>query len=73
MARFRIFYFRDSVLDRAEEVEARDILEIIKTATGKSPELRAEIWSENGKVGIVGESLTVAHRIMPGGGGRRER
>lgn len=54
MPAFRIFYFRHSVLESAEEVEARDLLAAIQKVSGKPADLRAEIWSDKGKVGIVG-------------------
>ena len=60
MPAFRIFYFRHSVLDSAEEVEARDLLGTIQKVSGKPPDLRAEIWSEVGKVGIVGPTRGAA-------------
>ena len=54
METFRILYFRESVLERAEEVEVRDVLEAIDKACDKPAEFTAEVWSENGRVGIVG-------------------
>lgn len=54
MPAFRIFYFRHSVLDSAEEVEACDLLQAIHKVSGKPPDLSAEIWSDKGKVGVVG-------------------
>lgn len=56
MQRFRILYFRGSVLDRAEEVKAVDMLEAIETASRKPPEQRAEVWSDDGRVGYVDPS-----------------
>jgi hypothetical protein len=64
MPTFRIFYFRHNVLDDAEEVEARDVLEAVEKATMKRPEAKAEIWSDKGKVGIIGMSRDAAeHHI----------
>jgi hypothetical protein len=54
MAAFRIFYFRHSVLDHAEEVEASDLLAAVRKLSGTPSDLSAEIWSDKGKVGIVG-------------------
>ena len=62
MPTFRIFYFRHNVLDEAEEVEVRDVLGAIEKAAGKPPDVRAEIWSDKGRVGIIGPSPTAAHR-----------
>lgn len=53
MQTFRILYFRDSILERAEEVRMRDMLEAIDKASGKPPHLRAEVWSEEKRVGEV--------------------
>ena len=53
MQPFRILYFRQNVLKRAETVEG-DLLEVIDQATEHHSDERAEIWSEEcGKVGIV--------------------
>ena len=53
MQPFRILYFRQSVLKRAETVQG-DLLEVIDQATEHRSDERAEIWSEErGKVGIV--------------------
>ena len=57
MPAFRIFYFRHSVLGSAEEVDACDLLQAIEKVSGKPPDLRAEIWSDKGKAGIVGATL----------------
>ena len=54
METFRILYFRENVLERAEEVEVRDILEAIDKACDKPADCTAEVWSEKGRVGIVG-------------------
>lgn len=57
MQSFRILFFRESVLDHAEEVRVRDVLEAIERASDKAPELRAEVWSHNGRVGEVPHPL----------------
>jgi hypothetical protein len=62
VAKFRIFYFRDSMLDHAEEVEARSVVDAVATIAGKPPEVRAEIWSDSGRVGIIGPSRGAMHR-----------
>ena len=54
MQRFRILYFRESVLDHAEEIHARDVLDAIEKATSKPPHLRSEVWSDERRVGEVG-------------------
>lgn len=62
METFQILYFRESVLEDTETIEALDLLEAIERASGRPPDLRAEIWSEKGKVGIVGPSMDSAVR-----------
>ncbi len=61
MQPFRILYFRQSVLKRAETVEG-DLLEVIDQATDHRSQDTAEIWSDRGKVGIV-EALPRQTRI----------
>lgn len=56
MQTFRILYFRESVLDHAEKVRVRDVLEAIEKASGKPPHLRAEVWTESARVGEVPRS-----------------
>ena len=56
MPLFRIYYFRHNVLEQTEEAEVRDVLEAIEHASGKDLEVHAEIWSEKGKVGVIGAS-----------------
>jgi hypothetical protein len=61
---FRIFYFRQAVLDHVEEVEVRDVVDAARRASGEAPDLKAEIWSDKGKVGIIGASRNpVDHHI----------
>lgn len=57
METFRILYFDDCVLDRAEEVQVRDVLEAVDKASGKPPHLRIEIWSNDRRVGEIGPAL----------------
>lgn len=53
MQPFRILYFRQNVLKRAETADG-DLLDVIDQATEHQSGQRAEIWSEErGKVGIV--------------------
>ena len=60
---FRLIYFRDNVLQYAELVHVRDVLEAIEKASGKPPELRVEVWSERGRVGLLGVSPTAHPRV----------
>ena len=64
MPLFRIYYFRDNVLEHGEEIELRSVLEAIERAADADPALRAEIWSAKGRVGIVGPS-PVRHTQPP--------
>lgn len=59
MQTFRILYFNESVLDHAEEIEFRDVLEAIERASKKARHLKAEVWSKNGRVGEIGASPNV--------------
>lgn len=56
MPLFRIYYFRDNVLEHGDEVELCSVLEAIEKAADADPAMRAEIWSAKGRVGIVGPS-----------------
>ena len=57
MQTFRILYFRESVLERSEEIQVCDVLEAIEAATGKRADLRAEVWSGEKRIAEVGTSL----------------
>lgn len=56
MKQFSILYFRESVLDRAEQISAIDVLEAIESATYKSPDEAVEVWSGGKRVAEVGTS-----------------
>jgi hypothetical protein len=58
MPTFQILYLRESVLDRSEEVDVRDLLEAIDLAMTKIPDLTAEIRRSGTRVGLVGPSLS---------------
>jgi hypothetical protein len=71
MTTFQILYLRESVLDRAEEVNVRDLLEAIDLAMMKTPDLTAEIRRDGNRVGIVGPSLSddaIRSAELPAGG-----
>ena len=57
MQTFRILYFRECVLDHAEEIRVRDVLEAIEEAARKEPRLRAEVWTGEARVAEVPASL----------------
>lgn len=56
MPTFQFLHFRESVLERAEEVEARDVLEAVEKAAGKPPHLKVEVWSDHRRVAQIGPS-----------------
>ena len=56
MKTFRLLYFRESVLLHAQEVQGRDVVDAVGMAAGQPPEVRVEVWSEKGRVGIIGPS-----------------
>ena len=55
METFRLLFFRGSLLERAEEVRAGNVVEAIQEAFGRPPELRVEVWSAKGRLAIIGE------------------
>lgn len=56
MQTFQLLYFRESVLENAEEVRARDLLEAVKKTSGQPRDVRVEIWAGHERLGIVGPS-----------------
>ena len=56
MQKFRILYFRESLLEDAEEVRARDVLEVIGKVAGQPPEIRVEVWADRRRVGVISPS-----------------
>lgn len=65
MEKFQIRTFRDSVLQNVETLEAPDLLDVIDRASPPVPDVRTEIWSRMGRVGMIGPAPTQV------GGGRR--
>ena len=53
MPMFRILYLRQSKLERAETLDGLDLLEAIDRASDSVGPETAEIWSDQGKVGVV--------------------
>jgi aminopeptidase N len=51
-----MLYFEESVLQAAEEVRVRDVLEAIEKASGKPAHQRVEIWRRGRRVAEVGIS-----------------
>jgi hypothetical protein len=56
MQTYRLLYFRESVLEDAEEVRARDVVEALGRAAGRPAEIRVEVWSNHRRVGIIRRS-----------------
>lgn len=50
MPTFRLIYFRASLLDHAETIEAPDALSAIHEAAARPSEGLVELWSDNGKL-----------------------
>jgi len=53
MPTFRILYLRESRLEHSETLSGLDLLDAIDKASDRVGPETAEIWSEQGKVGIV--------------------
>jgi hypothetical protein len=53
---FRLLYFRESLLENAEEVCVQNLLEAVEKASGQPPDVRVEVWVEHRRVGIIGRS-----------------
>lgn len=62
---YRIIYFRGPVLEKAEEVSTKDLVEATQIASSKHPHLTAEIWRGDKKVAIC--RPTWDHYYRPGG------
>lgn len=56
MQDFKMLYFDQSVLEAAEEVRVRDVLEAIEKASEKPSHQRVEIWQDGRRVAEVGMS-----------------
>jgi hypothetical protein len=53
MQTYRLLYLRDARLEDIREVQARDLVEAIGKAAGQPPDVRVEVWSDKGRVGVV--------------------
>jgi hypothetical protein len=56
--KFRVLYFRKSVLEHAEELQARDVLEAIEKASSRPSHFRVELWDEERRADEIGPSPT---------------
>ena len=65
MPTFRILYLRQSRLEHSETLSGLDLLDAIDKASDRVGPETAEIWSDQGKVGIV---APMPRRSNPKGG-----
>jgi hypothetical protein len=65
MPTFRILYLRQSKLEHSETLSGLDLLDAIEKASDRVGPETAEIWSDQGKVGIV---APLPRRSYPKGG-----
>jgi hypothetical protein len=61
MPMFRIFYFREGLLEDSEEGVSDDLVTLAKAASSKHPHLTAEIWWGGRKAAVVRPSWE--HRV----------
>ena len=52
MIAYRLLYFRSSVLEDWELLEADSVMEALQTASARAPELRVELWAEQKRVAV---------------------
>jgi hypothetical protein len=69
MPKFRILYLRQSRLEGAETHSGLDLLDAIDIASHRVGPETAEIWSDQGKVGIV---APLPRRSYPNGDAQRD-
>jgi hypothetical protein len=68
MPTFRILYLRQNKLEAAETLSGLDLLDAIDKASDRVGPATAEIWSDQGKVGIV---APLPRRLHAKGDGQR--
>jgi hypothetical protein len=49
---YRILYFRSSVLEDWEMLEARDLMDALQTASSRAPDLTVELWGDRKKIAV---------------------
>ena len=70
MRRFRLLYFRDSLLEGSEDLYAQDVLEAIEKASGQPADVKVEIWSEHGRAAVIAASPAIGRaQLRPPGAG----
>ena len=67
MQDFRLLYFRESMLETAEEITTRDLLEAVEKGAGQPPDIRVVVGASPG-----GHHWAVAARMEMKSGPARE-
>lgn len=52
MISYRLLYFRSSVLEDWELLEADNLMDALQAASARAPDLTVELWSNRKKVAI---------------------
>lgn len=53
MAKFRIVFLRESILEASEVIETEDLLKAVQKASSDRLDVTAEIWSCGRKVAVI--------------------
>ncbi len=52
MMAYRLLYFRSSVLEDWETLEAGNLLDALQAASGRAPDLTVELWGDRKKIAV---------------------
>jgi len=52
MMAYRILYFRSSVLEDWETLEADNLLDALQAASARAPDLTVELWGDRKKIAV---------------------
>ena len=52
MTAYRLLYFRSSVLEDWETLQAETLLEALQAASSRSPDLTVELWGDRKKIAV---------------------
>jgi hypothetical protein len=52
MIAYRVLYFRSSVLEDWETLEAETLLEALQAASSRAPDLTVELWGARKKIAV---------------------
>lgn len=58
MQRFTLLFLRGNVLERAEQVAHRDVLQAVASAAGQEPDITVEVWLKTRRVAVVRSAST---------------